>query len=260
MADHFHEVVWLIDRSENRPIYISPAYEAIAGRSRQGMYANLGDWFDAIHVDDREQVRRAFEEHATDGAFDMTYRLVRPDGSIRWIHDRGYPIRDESGHIHRIAGIAVDITERKNAEQRTRMLEDQLTHLARLDTMGEIASGLAHELNQPLAAICNYADTCLAMLDDESFDPDAVRHALTRVSQLTLRTGDIIDRLRKMVRREQPRHVAVSVRDLVDDIVSLIDTRLRINAIELHVDLPSVPLVVVVDAVQIQQVLGSGSV
>jgi PAS domain S-box-containing protein len=116
LAENIREVFWMTDPKKNRMIYISPGYEAIWGRTCDSLYASPMSWLDAIHPDDRDRVLDAALTKQISGAYDEEYRIVRPDGSTRWIWDRAFPIHDASGRVYRITGIAEDITGRKQAE------------------------------------------------------------------------------------------------------------------------------------------------
>ncbi len=113
LAENIREVFWMTNPEKNQMLYISPGYEDIWGRTCQSLYASPRSWLEAIHPDDRARVFAAATTKQVSGAYDEEYRIVRPDGSIRWIWDRAFPIRDAAGTIYRIAGIAEDITERK---------------------------------------------------------------------------------------------------------------------------------------------------
>jgi PAS domain S-box-containing protein len=115
LAENIHEVFWISNADTNQILYVSPAYVEIWGRSCESLYANPQSFLDAIYPDDRQGVSANLEHDAT-GEFDIEYRIVRPDGSVRWIRDRSFPIQNESGKIYRRAGIAQDITQRKQAE------------------------------------------------------------------------------------------------------------------------------------------------
>ena len=117
LAENIHEVFWMSDPQNTRMIYISPAYEVIWGRSRDTLYASPTSWMEAIHPEDKERMVRARAHRAQATPHDNTYRIVRPDGSIRWIRDRGFPVCDERGEVVRFVGIAGDITEHKLAEE-----------------------------------------------------------------------------------------------------------------------------------------------
>jgi PAS domain S-box-containing protein len=110
------DVLWLIDVIEERILYVSPAYEKVWGRPCQSLYAHSHSWLDAVHPDDNDRALVFFNRDISDDTFDAQYRIRRPDGAERWIHDRGYALRDSSGRIVRIAGCATDITETKILE------------------------------------------------------------------------------------------------------------------------------------------------
>jgi PAS domain S-box-containing protein len=139
IAENIREVFWLIDVHSCRFLYVSPAYEAVWGRSRESLYHDHGSFMDAIHPEDRQRVIEAMESDDGQG-IDIEYRVVRPDGSVRWIWDRGFPIRDEALHIYRFAGIAEDITERKAAADAVKAAEERIRLI--IDTMPAMVWGL----------------------------------------------------------------------------------------------------------------------
>lgn len=116
LAESIHEVFYLTDWDQNRILYVSPAYETIWGRSCQSLYDDPKSWSYDIHPEDRARTFDAFVRDATRGGFNVEYRIIRPDGSVRWIHDRAFPIRDKHDRVYRIAGISDDITARKTVE------------------------------------------------------------------------------------------------------------------------------------------------
>lgn len=122
MAENIRDVFFLIDVGSGRILYVSPAYVEIWGLDCAGLYANPESWIEAIHPDDRAIAREAFKAGVKAGRFDMKYRIVRPDGSIRWIEVRAFPVHDETGKYVRITGVAEDITERKVAEDQIAFL------------------------------------------------------------------------------------------------------------------------------------------
>jgi PAS domain S-box-containing protein len=117
LAENISEVFWMTDVAKNEMIYVSPGYGTIWGRTRESLYAEPRSWTEAIHPDDRERVRQSVLTKQVTGEYDEEYRIVRPTGSVRWIRDRAYPVRDDSGQVYRIVGIAEDITERKRLEE-----------------------------------------------------------------------------------------------------------------------------------------------
>jgi PAS domain S-box-containing protein len=142
LTENIREVFWLRTPDLGEMLYISSAYESIWGQSLEGLYREPHSFIEAIHPEDRLQVAKRIEQTWGQG-FEVEYRIIKPDGSERWIWDRGFPIKDETGHVYRIAGIAEDITERKQAEEKLqaanrRAVEEYqylLGHLANLALM-----------------------------------------------------------------------------------------------------------------------------
>ncbi len=133
MADNIREVFWLFDWIEQKVIYVSPAYETIWGRSVEDLYNRYEEWAESIYPDDLEYASESFQAIAQTGGGEIReYRIVRPDGSVRWISDRGFAIKDDSGKVVRIAGIAEDISNRKRAEMALRESEERFRELAEL--------------------------------------------------------------------------------------------------------------------------------
>ena len=123
LVEQIREVFWVTDVSKTRLIYISPGYEAIWGRSCASLYAWPQNWLEAIHPEDRERVREAAISKQASNEYDEIYRIVRPDGSIRWIHDRAFLVRNEAGEGDRVVGVADDITPSKLVEKTLRKAE-----------------------------------------------------------------------------------------------------------------------------------------
>jgi PAS domain S-box-containing protein len=143
ISDNIQQVLWMY-AEDGKPLYISPAFEKIWQQSCTHWYENPSIWWEAIHPEDKERVQAEFEQSAE---FKEEYRIIRPDGSVRIIFDQAFPIRDETGQICRIAGIAEDITERKQAQQ------EMLKAFASLAEVGELAAMIVHELRNPLTTV-----------------------------------------------------------------------------------------------------------
>jgi PAS domain S-box-containing protein len=117
LAATISDVFWLMDITNMRLLYISPAYEVVWGRPCSTMYSDPHSWLDAVHPEDHERALTFFDQEISGSRYDAEYRIVRPDGEIRHIWDRGYIVRDEAGRIARIAGLASDITEKKRLQK-----------------------------------------------------------------------------------------------------------------------------------------------
>ena len=124
IAESIREVFWMTDPSKNTILYVSPAYQDIWQRSVGELYRDPRQWVEAIHPEDRERVLGAAGKQAS-GSYDEEYRILRPDGTLRWIRDRAFPVRNVQGEVYRIAGTAEDITERRLAEEFLRASEER---------------------------------------------------------------------------------------------------------------------------------------
>jgi PAS domain S-box-containing protein len=116
LADTIEDVFWISDPNAQKLIYVSPAYEKVWGRSCESFEADFTQWLDAVHPDDRTRVQQAFDQTTDQGKYDEEYRIIRPDGELRWIRDRGFLVKSETGAPQSVTGVAQDITDRKHAE------------------------------------------------------------------------------------------------------------------------------------------------
>ena len=116
IAETIDEVFWTADPQITKMFYVSPAYKRIWGRPVASLYEDPRSFLEAIYADDRERVLADLDVQKSGQSFDHEYRIVRPDGGVRWIWDRGFPVRNKAGQVVRYVGVAIDITERKRAE------------------------------------------------------------------------------------------------------------------------------------------------
>ncbi|WP_447977748.1 PAS domain-containing protein [Candidatus Nitrospira bockiana] len=137
VVENIREVFWMSDPEKEHILYVSPGYEQIWGRSCESLYRSPGSWLESIHPEDHERVFHAAHAKQRIGEYNEEYRIVRPEGTIRWIQDRAFPIRDAAGEVYRIAGIAEDITERKEREralsENVRTISKQVRQLSALN-------------------------------------------------------------------------------------------------------------------------------
>jgi PAS domain S-box-containing protein len=163
-AENIDQVFWMCSEDAQTIYYVSPAYETIWGRSLASLYENPHSWVEAVHPEDRPRAERFYSSTAAGGGFDEEYRVVRPDGSIRWVRDRMFLVEGSGETGRLLTGIAADITERKESAQRALQAE-------RLAAIGETMTGLAHESRNALQR----SKACLEMLVFEVEDrPEAL--------------------------------------------------------------------------------------
>lgn len=196
LAENINEVFWITDAESTKIIYISPAYQRVWGRTRESLYRSPQSWMEAIHPEDNEQVTANMQSRGL-GPHDLTYRIVRPDGSIRWIRDRGFPVRNESGAVVRFTGIAEDITESKQTEKQLEHFADLLQGLSHrlFEIQEEERRHLARELHDEIGQRLTAAKLNLKLIASDVAPAgrdrmeDSIRildHLLQQVRQLSL--------------------------------------------------------------------------
>lgn len=166
LAETIREVFWITDVRKMKVLYISPGYEQIWGRPCKDLYENPDDWIKAIHPDDLDRVQSGAFGRQAEGQYDEEYRIVRPDGSVRWIHDRAFAIRNAFGEVYRLAGIAEDITAKKQLEKQLLEISDR--------EQSRIGQDLHDGLSQYLVRIGFAANVLLQELEQERH-PEAER-------------------------------------------------------------------------------------
>ncbi len=243
LTDNLREVFWLVDPQLHRTIYISPSFEKTWGMPCSEMYRNPDAWLAAVHPDDRDRVLRLLGSLPPAGEYDAHYRIVRPDGSIRWIHDQSFPLRDESGQVYRIAGVAEDVTDQRE-------LESQLRQMQRLEAVGQLTAGVAHDFNNVLAVVQGHAD--LLLLDAEP--GSALEESLRQISQAARRAANLTRQLLAFSRKQvlQPRDV-----DLNEVIANMVKMLRRAVGEAVTVDLACAdqPMPVHADVNMLEQVI-----
>lgn len=256
LAESIDQVFWLTDWVDRRLLYVSPAYETLFGLSCASLHVDRHSWADIVHPDDRARVKEAFARGADLGRLvEEEYQIIRPDGSVRWVRDRAFPIFDDTGKVVRIAGLADDITKRRQAEEAAGAAQAQLAHASRLRTMGEMTSAIAHEVNQPLAAIANFANGCVRRIQAGTISPADLLEPAKQVAAEARRASEIISRIRGFVKRRSPRRTMVSLNDMVRDAVGLAELEARRSGITIRLELADGLPPVQADAIELQQVI-----
>ena len=242
IAENIQEVFWMTDPENHSMLYISPAYETIWGRRCADILKNPSDWLKAIHADDRARVSAASKRQLL-GTYNEVYRVVRPDGSIRWVRDKAFPIRDHSGKVYRIVGTAEDITE-------NRKLEEQFLQAQKMEAIGTLAGGIAHDFNNILAAITGYTELIKMQITN---DPQ-VEAYLKALLQASSRATSLVRQILAFSRQANHERRPIQLRLVVEESLRLLRATIPVTvAFDTRLD-EEVPCVLA-DATQVHQVL-----
>ena len=219
IADSIRGVFWLSDLRPRRLIYASSNFEEVWDVPPTDVYDDHSQWFKRTHPEDRARLQQARAGADQTGELDVEYRIVKRDGSVRWVHSRGFPVKDSNGKVYRMSGITEDVTDR-------RVELDRITEAGRLLSVGELASGVAHEINNPLAAINLYSE---ALMDQDL--PDSVIEDLKVISDQGKRAAAIVRNLLQFARKSSPKITTVDAREFIERCVELKSYEFRLNNI-----------------------------
>ena len=227
IAETIGEVFWIIDPKMSKVIYISPAYQRIWGRTCQSLYDNPKSWIDSIHPEDRDYAIKMIwgDSDKIDGVTEgFEYRVVRPDGKIVWIWARAFLIKDESGEISRITGVASEITGYKKAEEEIRTLLDELKRSN--DELQQFAYVTSHDLQEPLRTIASFTQLLerryKGKLDEDADEfIDYIVNASIRMKQMI---KDLLKYSRVGTKQENYQQVCMenNLNDVIDNLNDLI--------------------------------------
>jgi PAS domain S-box-containing protein len=213
-------------------------------------------FFRMIHADERAQVERELQEAVRAGRdFDSEYRIVRPDGQLRSIQSHAYPVFGESGELTEYVGTASDITEQRQGEESLGSMQAELARVSRAITLGQLMATIAHEVNQPLAALVANAGAALRWLAGDPPRIDKARQALTRIARDGNRASNVIARIRALVGGTDVQRTSLNLNSIVQEVIALVRSELRRNNITVRAHLDENLRLIRCDRVQMQQVL-----
>jgi C4-dicarboxylate-specific signal transduction histidine kinase len=210
----------------------------------------------AVHPDDRAIAIAALEEASRAGRSAFTdVRVPQPGDQMRWVRVRARSHGDEGGNPNHVNGIFVDITEQKAAEAEALLQRQEVAHLMRVSVLGQLSGAIAHEINQPLTAILSNAQAALNLLARKSPDLVEVRDALQDIVDEDNRAGEVVQRLRSLLRKTERKSEAVDLNDLVRSTIALLNSEIIGRKIDVKVDLSNEVPALSGDPIQLQQVL-----
>jgi two-component system, cell cycle sensor histidine kinase and response regulator CckA len=207
-AENISEVFWMTNSDLSKMLYVSPAYEKVWGRSCQSLYDEPTSFLDAIEPGDRAAAERVIQEHLGRDEFDQEYRIRRPDGSLRWIWNHGFPVRDPQGRVYRVCGLARDITERKQTEERLKFTQFSIDHVA-TSVMWTDADGRFFNVNDAACRLTGYTREELLSRSVSDIDSNMPREKWVTIWEELRRQGVLS--LESTLRRKDGTEVPISV-------------------------------------------------
>jgi PAS domain S-box-containing protein len=242
-AQHIDNLFWVVDVAAQRIVYVSQAYETIYGRTCASLYSDPNSPTDAIHPEDLTAVLAARERNRRGENTDEQFRIVRPDGTIRWLRDRGFPVRRANGEVYRVVGIADDITEHKR-------LEEQVLQSQKIESIGRLAGGIAHDFNNILTAIMGFAE----LAADLALPGSELAQYIANISKSSERAAELTAQLLAFARKQVIVPQLFNLNDLILETDKILQ-RLIGEHIELKTICRPELRPIKADAGQMQQVL-----
>ncbi|HEX4859067.1 MAG TPA: ATP-binding protein [Usitatibacteraceae bacterium] len=241
---------------DGRVTYVNPAFCKMVGLDESELVGKLPPmpyWAPEYLRDYEQRMAEVFAGTVSEHAFETVFQ--RADGTRFPVMIYEAPLKDAHGRQAGWMSSIVDVSEQKAAAQATRTQEERLQKVARLTTMGEIASSLAHELNQPLAAITSYLTGSLNLLRQGGVTPGEIQAPLEKANQQALRAGQVIRRVHDFVRKREPQRSPVSLHTLVHECLPLVELQARNSGVRVEADVAADLPQVMADPVLLEQVL-----
>ena len=252
---HTGSWAWSLDNN-NGLRYWSEECFRVLGFDPQGGLPARERFIQRIHPDDRDSfVERTERARREKVSYDLEFRYILPSGEVRDIHSVGHPVFSLSGDLREFVGTVIDETERNRAEESLRKTEADLARVARATTLGELTASIAHEVNQPIAAVVTNANACLRWLRGESPNLDKAREASERIIRDGNRASDVIIRIRTLLKGGESDHKQIEINEVIREVAALAQGTVDLHRASLQTHLASNLPPISGDRVQLQQVL-----
>jgi PAS domain S-box-containing protein len=211
--------------------------------------------FQRAHPDDRALVKETIEKASRDGSnVDYEHRLLMPDGSVKHVHVVAHVFGNQADQLE-FVGAVMDVTATKQAEEMLHNAQAELAHITRLTTLGELTASIAHEVNQPLAAVVANAEACLGWINRGTPDLDAARRSVEWVIDDGIRASEVVRRVRALANKTETEKFPLDVNDVAREAVALVQRELISQRTSLRMELAAAPFKILGDRVQLQQVI-----
>ena len=249
-ADAVNLGIWELDLRTDE-IWATNRRRPLLGWPASGK-VTFEDFISGVHPEDRDRIRQLIDQAIEQGKdYECEYRLVLPDGIVRWMAMRGSAHFDENSKPARLLGISIDITDQKLAEEANR----NLVHASRVALLGELTASIAHEINQPLGAILSNADAAELLLESESPPLDELRKILADIRSDDVRAGEIIRHIRLLTRKRAVQMESLDINEIAAEVVRLMEVEAHRRSVSLHTEFTAAPATIFGHRVRLQQAL-----
>ena len=252
LVDNQTDLVVSLDR-DGRFQFVSPSYCEKFSCSESELRGTMFN--QQILSRDLDQVKVAWQDLFTDPWTSQFEHRAQTEKGHRWLGWALKALRDDEQNVVEIVGVGRDVTDRHNNEEQARVNLNTLAHAGRIQSMGEMATTLAHELNQPLTAILSFSQASQRVLNEQDLDRDELAFALERIAVNAQLAGEIIGQMRSFIRKDKPRVEQSNINTLVTEALELVASELQHHEIDVDFNLTEAIPDVRVDPVQIQQVI-----
>ena len=253
VADSAPVLIWMsgLDR---RATFFNKPWLDFTGRKLEEEQGS--GWAEGVHPEDRPGcLQTGTAAFGARRPFTMEYRLRRYDGEYRWVSSYGVPRYDAQGEFVGYIGSCVDITERLRAETEAQELRQELAHISRISTIGELTAAIVHELSQPLTAIRTNAEAGRRLIASGKQSDHELREILEDIVGADARAGQVIQHMRTLFRKGMPERRPLLLNNLINDVISLVGNDARLKNVAIELDLATRLRLVLGDRVQLQQVM-----
>jgi len=271
MAENIRDIFFLVDAEGGRVLYVSPAYEEISGRSCESLHADPAAWTDACHPDDRAMTSSKLAMGLMTGRLEYEYRIMRPDGTIRWLEVRGFPVRDAGGKLVRIAGVAEDITGRKGDQEALRSLNAELDERVRSRTAelsmardeaeqanrakSDFLAAMSHEIRTPMSGVIGMLEV-LHQTSLKGYQVEMVDLIRDSAFSLLKIIEDILDFSKIEAGKLHAESLPLQLADTIEKVCGVLDHLAMKRGVRMTVFVdPDIPETVSGDEVRLRQVL-----
>ncbi len=254
-----HTGSWAFDVASNKYVYASEECGRIFELEAQEEWPTRGALSRLIHPEDWPRVNEAFEKSLRDKVDTSSeFRITLRSGTVKHVHAIRHPVLNDAGDVVKLVGTVMDITERKRAEEereRLRQLEAELAHINRVSLMGELASSIAHEVNQPLSGVVSNANACLRWLAGDAPNLEEVRETARRILRDGKRAAEVIARIRALAKRAETPQERLDLNETMREVLVLLGDEAKRKGARIHTDFAEDLAPVAGDQVQLQQVV-----